>query len=105
MLNCSRNLNWERDTVPFLNDYMRRMMEAGYKESYRKAILTNALSIYHKKIEDDEEGKRPLFRDKNWKKEERKREKERKKKTGLLRKDTLHLSLSLPRLEESWLEK
>ena len=86
MLNCSRNLNWERDTVPFLNDYMRRMMEAGYKESYRKAILTNALSIYHKKIEDDEEGKRPLFRDKNWKKEERKREKERKKKNWATKK-------------------
>ncbi len=86
MLNCSRNLNWERDTVPFLNDYMRRMMEAGYKESYRKAFLTNALSIYHKKIEDDEEGKRPLFRDKNWKKEERKREKERKKKNWATKK-------------------
>ena len=58
---------------------MTRMMEAGYQESYRKAILTSALDIYHKKIKDEEEGKRPLFRSKNLNKEGRRKEKRRKK--------------------------
>ena len=80
IFNCSRRLNWERDTVPFLEEYMIRMKRAGYSETYRKAILTNALEIYEKKLKEDEDGTRPLFRNKNWKKEERRQTKENKRK-------------------------
>ena len=86
MLNCSRKLNWETETVPFINDYMMRMKEAGYDESYRKSVLTSAIGIYKKKEKEDEEGKRPMFRNKNWKKEERRKEKERKKKNWATKK-------------------
>ena len=81
IINCSQKLDWNKETVPFLNDYMMRMKEAGYTEGYRKAILINALRIHEKKIKDEEEGTRPIFRPKNWKKEERRRDKIRKKKT------------------------
>ena len=56
------------------------MKRAGYSETYRKAILTNALEIYEKKLKEDEDGTRPLFRNKNWKKEERRQTKENKRK-------------------------
>jgi hypothetical protein len=81
ILNCSQKLDWEKETVPFVNDYMMRMKEAGYKEGYRKSILTNALNIYEKKRKDEEDGKRPIFRPKTWKKEERTKDKMMKKKT------------------------
>ena len=43
-------------------------------------MLASALNIFDKKLEDDKNKKTPLFRDKNWKKEERRKEKENKKK-------------------------
>ena len=55
------------------------MWKAGYSENYRKAILTQALAIYDKKWEDEEEGIRPVYRPKDYKKEERKKEKEEKR--------------------------
>ena len=56
------------------------MKEAGYNEIYRKRVLLAAISIYDKKISDDERGIRPLFRHKSWQKEERKKKKAYKKK-------------------------
>ena len=68
IINCSQKLDWNKETVPFLNDYMMRMKEAGYTEGYRKAIMTNALRIHEKKLKDEEEGKRPIFRPKTGRK-------------------------------------
>ena len=81
ILNCSHKLDWDKEIVPHLDDYMMRMKEAGYTEKYRKAILRNALGIHEKKLKDEEEGKRPLYRPKTWRKEERRRDKKKKKKT------------------------
>ena len=80
MLGCSRKLVWENVTATIVTEYMKRMREAGYKETYRKNVLRKAVNIYKKKVEDDEKGIRPIFRQKHWKREERKKEKERKKK-------------------------
>ena len=79
IFNCSRRLDWEQETVPFLDEYMLRMKRAGYSQTYRKAILKNALGIYEKKLKEDEDGTRPLFRNKNWKKDERKKAKQHKR--------------------------
>ena len=80
MFNCTRRIDWEKETAPCVTDYMQRMREAGYNEKYRKRVLFAAIGIYDKKISDDEKGIRPLFRPKSWKKEERRKEKEYKKK-------------------------
>ena len=80
MLNCSRRLNWDKETAPVISDYMLRMRKAGYRESYRKSMLVGALNIYEQKIKDDKDLRTPLFRDKCWKKEERRKEKLNKKK-------------------------
>ena len=50
--------------------YMRRMKAAGYREKYRKEVLKHALRIYDQKWEDHRNGKQPIFRHKNWKREE-----------------------------------
>ena len=62
------------------------MKKAGYKESYRKSILKSALNIYEMKWEQDRLGTRPVFRPKNWKREERAREKVRKRRSWATRK-------------------
>ena len=46
MLNCSTRLNWQEEVAPFLTDYMARMFEAGYGETYRKNTLENMHSGY-----------------------------------------------------------
>ena len=80
MLNCSSKLSWERDTAPVITEYMLRMKIAGYGEKYRENVVRKALFIYKKKVEDDKQGVRPIFRPKFWKREERKKQKEIKKK-------------------------
>ena len=79
LLNCSVKLDWETEIAPFVSDYMNRMRVAGYTEEYRRSILESALNIFDEKWKDNNSGKRPIFRPKDWKEEERKEAKERKK--------------------------
>ena len=79
MLNCSTRLNWQEETAPFLTDYMARMMQAGYKEAYRKRTLEHALTIFDKMREDDRDGSRPLHRPADWNVDERLEHKKKKR--------------------------
>ena len=78
LLNSSRCLGWN-EVAPVITDYMKRMEVAGYKERYRKTVLEHAMSIYDGKWKAHVEGKRPLYRPKDYKKQERKNAKEKKK--------------------------
>ena len=79
LLNCSARLNWDTEVVPVLRDYMVRMMHAGYTEMTRKLTLTHALAIVNKMRAEDQDGTRPLYRPRNWNKEERRKDKKRKR--------------------------
>ena len=79
LLNTSIRLKWEEEAAPIITEYMRRMKQAGYGEKYRLEVLKHALNIYDQKWEDHRKGKRPIFRPAEWKREERKEEKKRKK--------------------------
>ena len=79
MLNCSHILGWEEEAAPAVTEYMKRMKIAGYGERYRENVLKQALSTYDKKWKDHREGVRPIFRPKGYKKEKRKRQKEKKR--------------------------
>ena len=79
LMNSSKRLDWEEETAPVVTEYMRRMKVAGYGEKYRRDVLKHAINIFDKKWEDDKNGKRPIFRPKDWKREERRLEKKRKK--------------------------
>ena len=79
LMNTSHRLSWEEEIAPVISEYMRRMKTAGYAENYRKEVLKHAIRIYDKKWEDHREGIQPIFRPKDWKREERKGAKAKKK--------------------------
>ena len=79
LLNCSKKLDWESDTAPVVGEYMRRMRKAGYTERYREGVLRQALAIHDTKWKDHHEGKRPIFRRKDYNREDQKRAKESKR--------------------------
>ena len=81
LFNCSRLLDWEKETAPVITDYMVRMMQAGYPEQYRKDTLCRAIRIYDKMVDDDHSGVRPLYRPKDFERLARRKEKQRKKKS------------------------
>ena len=86
LLNTSHRLSWDEETAPVITDYMDRMKDAGYGEKYRRDVLTHALRIYDHKWEEHKKGNRPIFRPKDWRKEER-REIKRNKRINWANKD------------------
>ena len=58
---------------------MKRMEVAGYGERYRKTVLERALKIYDEKWKAHAEGSRPIYRAKDYQREERRAAKEKKK--------------------------
>jgi hypothetical protein len=52
------------------------MRRSGYSGRYRKRVLEAALGIYRKKLKDDMEGRKPLYRSRNYLAEQRRIQKE-----------------------------
>ena len=77
--NCSEDLPWDI-TKKHLDQMMRRMQYSGYNQKFRYEVLTSAFNGFEKMKEKDENGEQPLYRSKQWRKEERRIEKESKKK-------------------------
>ena len=75
LLNSAPTLDWESEVAPVVSEYMQRMRDAGYGENYRAGILQQAMAIYKEKKKEENDGVRPLYRPKTWKKEERKKRK------------------------------
>jgi hypothetical protein len=79
MLNTSRNSS-ARTRRDIMECWDRKLVYSGYKYGFRKLVISAALGVYKDKIDEDaRDGGRPLYRTKEWKREEREREKERKK--------------------------
>ena len=55
------------------------MRISGYSEGYRKNVLCHALRIYDKMCQENESGARPIYRPKDWHREERLIDKRKKK--------------------------
>ena len=85
MVNTSPDLSWDQHIVPHLTEYCRRMMAAGYSQTYRKEIIRNAVNIYDGKLQDDEDGVQPLYRPRGYRKVERRKEKRKKKQSWATR--------------------
>jgi hypothetical protein len=54
-----------------LNEFMLKLKNSGYSTKYRTEILDSALTAFEKMVKEDKAGTKPLFRDRNWNKEER----------------------------------
>ena len=58
-----------------LNNFMLKLKNSGYSVKYRTDILDSALKAFEKIVKDDQEGVKPMFRNREWNKEERSRDK------------------------------
>ena len=56
-----------------LNKFMLKMKNSGYSAKYRKEVLNSALGAFDQMLKDDSTGKKPLFRNREWNKGERKK--------------------------------
>ena len=62
-----------------IEQYMMRLQASGYSEQLRKQVLDSAANAYKKIKNRVDRGERPLFRRKQWKQEERIKEKRKRK--------------------------
>ena len=62
-----------------LNNFMVKLKNSGYNEKYRTEILDSACKGFEKMLEDDKNGVKPLFRNREWNKDEREENKRARK--------------------------
>ena len=65
--------------IKHLNNYMLKLKNSGYSVKYRTEILDSALKAFEQMLKEDKEGTKPLFRNKEWNKEERSKAKNNQK--------------------------
>ena len=78
MLNCNTHIGWKKISE-HLSFYMARMQASGYDHSLRLEIVRSAIGAYDKMIEADEKQERPLYRKREWRRKERRKEKDAKR--------------------------
>ena len=79
MVNTSDKLDWNENVAPVLTNYMERMLQAGYGQSYRRRVLERALGRYDQMKRDAVDGIRPVNRPKYWMEETRRGNKRKKR--------------------------
>ena len=77
---CNPKIPWER-AVGHVNNMMRRMQYSGYSKGFRYEIVQSALHAYKKIQELDQTGVKPMYRPKEWRQNERRKEKEEKRRS------------------------
>ena len=87
-----------------LNDFMAKLKNSGYSEKYWKDILDSGYKGFEKMLEVDKKGVKPLFRNREWKKDEREENKRNRKlnwyKNTEIRKFAMREFFSSPTLQE-----
>ena len=79
LLNCSRDLPWE-NKVKHLNNLSLRMQYSGYNKQFRYQVINSSINAYNNLIHKETAGVRPLYRNREWNKIERREMKDNKKK-------------------------
>ena len=69
----------EEVRIGHLNKFMIKMKKSGYNQKFRTEIVDSAMKAFDIMIENDRKGIKPLFRDRTWKSEERRTEKQNTK--------------------------
>ena len=69
----------EKDRKKHLQEFSKRMQFSGYRQKFRGEIIKSALTAFERMKEEERKGERPIYRERNWKRKDRKREKRRKK--------------------------
>ena len=79
MLHCSADLTQE-ERLKHLNDFMLKIQYSGYDKTFRYTVAKSAINAYRTIQEKEEMGIRPMHRPKTWRRAERNKEKEEKRK-------------------------
>ena len=79
MRNCHKDLPWE-ETSKHLSRMMMRLQYSGYDKKFRYDVVSTAIAAYRRIKEMDENGDIPMYRPKEWRRDERRKMKEAKKK-------------------------
>lgn len=79
ILHCSNYLTWET-VCNHINTFMMKMQYSGYKKEMRYHVVKSAINAYIQIREKEQLGIRPIHRPRNWRREERRKEKEQKRK-------------------------
>ena len=78
MTHCSPHLSTDVRNK-HINEVMKRIQFSGYSKEFRFDVYNSAVKAYNILKEKEENGERPINRPKEWKRKERKKEKESKK--------------------------
>ena len=62
-----------------LSQFMLKLKNSGYNEKFRLEILDSGLKAFNKMVENDKNGIKPMYRNRNWNSEERQKSKSKKK--------------------------
>lgn len=87
IMRCSPLLTWERVKV-HLDEYMMRLQFSGYSEKFRVQVIRSAMTAYKKILSEVTNGKRPMYRRKQWKQNIRTKEKRERKENWYKQKKT-----------------
>ena len=60
-----------KDHNQTITNYMQILMNSGYNEQYRRDIMISGHNAFAKQIEDNNTGKKPMYRPKEWRREMR----------------------------------
>ena len=78
MKNTSPGLPWSESVIS-LTKMSHKMKRSGYPASWRRETFLSAISKYTTRRKDDQEGRRPLYRPREWMEEERRLNKAKKR--------------------------
>ena len=62
-----------------LSKFMIKLKRSGYNRKFRVEVINSAITAFECMVEEDKKGIKPLFRDKDWKSEERRYKKQNSK--------------------------
>ena len=103
ILNCHKLVGWEKVTE-HLNFFMARMQAGGYDKEFRFQVLKSAIDAFESKKEEERDGGTPLYRPREWRRSERRREREKKRKEWF-RKGNKESVMFIPATPDSELRK
>ena len=73
--NTRASLDWDEFKAPILTEFCKKMARSGYPEEYRSVVIKSGVLGFERQLEASRRGERPLFRPREWQKEERRKSK------------------------------
>ena len=76
--NCHPDLP-KKEVAEILTKFAQKMKDSGYDEKFRYEVIDSGVKGYREQVKKDKDGIRPMFRPRNYMKDERKEKKEQDK--------------------------